>query len=182
MAARFAEARRALARGAGPIAELGRLEAAVRALVRGEVDPAATDAAPADERAADASLRALAEAPSTVLLVDADGDASGLLVAVLRMEGCSVEVAHDARAALSRVARVRPGVILVDVGAPGVDPAAFAAAVRERLVDAPEPLLVAMSARPRPDERDRAHAAGFAHYLVKPVGPRVVARLLRRAA
>ena len=74
-------------------------------------------------------------------------------------------VAHDGTAALHQAESLRPEVILLDIGLPGMSGFEVAAALRGRGSAA---WLIAMSGYA---EDDRAQAAGFDGYLLKPVGP-----------
>ena len=59
--------------------------------------------------------------PRRILVVDDNEDAAESLAMLLRMGGHEVMVAHDGHQALEIAAIERPGVVLLDIGLPGMD-------------------------------------------------------------
>ncbi len=82
--------------------------------------------------------------------------------------GISPDTAASGAEAVASAARTRPSLIFMDIQMPSMD---GLAAAREILRIAPEyqPCIVGLSANTTRDARERAQAAGFAEYLVKPV-------------
>jgi two-component system CheB/CheR fusion protein len=113
-----------------------------------------------------------------VVLIDYNVDAVDALSMLLELEGHAVQVAYDGSAGLALIESVGPDVVLCDIGLPGLDGFQVAQAA-QRMVRVP--LLVAISGYAQPGDADRARAAGFDHYLVKPVDPVAVLDLLARA-
>jgi CheY-like chemotaxis protein len=122
-----------------------------------------------------------------VMAVDDDQDALGLLRTVLETAGAAIVTAPSAAEALEQLETVRPDVLLVDLGMPGVDGFEFIA----RLRASPDPGLrdipaAALTALARSDDRTRALRSGFEMHLAKPVDPgelvASVATLVRRAS
>ncbi|WP_020652319.1 hybrid sensor histidine kinase/response regulator [Massilia niastensis] len=114
-----------------------------------------------DERVATKSAR-------RVLVVEDNPDACEVLRMLLEFEGHQVEVATDGPTGL-QMALARPfDAIVCDIGLPGMDGFELIASLRAA---GAAPLAVALSGYGQASDRERAFAAGFDRYLVKPVGP-----------
>jgi signal transduction histidine kinase/ActR/RegA family two-component response regulator len=112
--------------------------------------------------------------PRSVLVVDDNRDAADSLARVLRMAGHAAEVAYDGPSAVAAALRLRPDVVVLDIGLPGMS----GYEVAERLRQSPEAAgtrLVALSGYGQPEDREKSFAAGCDHHFVKPVN---LARLL----
>lgn len=112
-----------------------------------------------------------------ILLVEDNLDAAELLSEHLDSLGHDVHVAHDGPAALATAARVRPEVVLLDIGLPGLDGYEVARRLRATDLD-PPPVIIAITGYGQDDDRKRSSEAGFAHHLTKPFEARVLERLL----
>lgn len=124
---------------------------------------------------------AVVEGPSRpglrVLVVDDNEDATDILGTILELSGHEVILAYDGEQALALAAEHRPEVVLLDIGLPKLD--GYEVARRLRLDPRNETMiLVAVTGYGREEERERGLAAGFHHYLVKPVEPGVLQALL----
>jgi two-component system, sensor histidine kinase len=109
--------------------------------------------------------------PRRVLLVEDNRDIVELIQMQLEMWGHEVSTAADGPSGLQEALRLRPDVALVDVGLPGMD--GYDVARQIRSAEGGDRIrLVAMTGYGRPEDRDRALAAGFDAHLVKPVDPR----------
>ncbi len=106
--------------------------------------------------------------PLQVLVVDDNVDSADSLGELLRMSGYHVRVAHDGVAALEAVHSLRPDVVLLDIGLPGLDGYEVARRLRAH-PDNAAMLLVAVSGYGQEEDRIRSRQAGFDHHLVKPV-------------
>ena len=115
--------------------------------------------------------------PSRVLVVDDNFDTANSLAAILRMHGHEVHVALDGHAALRIAMRVRPQLVLLDVGLPGLDGFAVARRLRDELSLAGLK-IIAITGGAREEDRRHCIEAGIDHYLVKPVDPAFLASLL----
>ncbi|MDX2092162.1 MAG: PAS domain-containing protein [Kofleriaceae bacterium] len=117
------------------------------------------------------SPQLLATAPHAlhrVLLIEDNVDAAETLGEVLRLEGHTVEIAHDGPEGIESARRFRPEVVLCDIGLPGLTGYEVAQAlVRDETM--PPMRLIALSGYASPDDVARSRAAGFAHHLAKPV-------------
>jgi signal transduction histidine kinase/CheY-like chemotaxis protein len=119
--------------------------------------PAAAGDAAADRRA---SCR--------ILIVDDNQDSARTLERLLRISGHEVHTAPDGPAALGLMDSIRPDLVLLDIGLPGMDGYEVARRIRER-PDGARILLVALTGYGRAEDRARSHEAGCDHHFTKPV-------------
>jgi PAS domain S-box-containing protein len=105
---------------------------------------------------------------SRILVVDDHDDARRLLGVVLRRSGANVSEAGSVGQGLDAVRRARPELVITDIGLPGEDGYAL---LREIRALVPELPVVAITGFGSQTERERARAAGFNAFLVKPVEP-----------
>jgi two-component system CheB/CheR fusion protein len=112
-----------------------------------------------------------------ILIVDDNSAAADMLTALLEIEGHTTIAAYNGQSALDMVEQTRPDVILLDLRMPEMDGFEVAKRLRSTLLEA-QTLLVAMSGLGRDTDVARAKQAGFDHYLVKPVDPSKLHRLL----
>ena len=116
---------------------------------------------------------------NVVFVVEDDDDARELVASVLRSAGAEVMTAVSMASALDRMAGVVPDVLLLDLGLPGGDGCELLSRIREmKGFEARAVPAVALTAYARASDRDRALAAGFLHYLVKPVDPAVLVSVI----
>ena len=112
-----------------------------------------------------------------VLVVDDNVDAAESLVALLGMWGHEAHARHDGPAVVPAVAELRPDVVLLDIGLPGMDGYEVARELRS-LPGHPVRLLAAITGYGQPEDRRRSEAAGFDVHLTKPVDPDRLRELL----
>jgi len=86
-------------------------------------------------------------------------------------------VAYDGNQAVEVAARVKPDIVCLDIGLPGIDGNEAARRIRKIL---PETLLIAITGWGNEDDRGRTFDAGFNHHLVKPVRMEELRELLRQ--
>ncbi len=104
---------------------------------------------------------------SRVLIVDDSDEAASGLARLLRLLGHDVVVAHDGPAALELAREHRPGIILLDIGLPGMNGYEVARALRrEGFAGA---VIIAVTGYGEEQAIRRSLEAGFDHHLVKPV-------------
>jgi signal transduction histidine kinase/ActR/RegA family two-component response regulator len=120
-------------------------------------------------------------APLRILLVDDNVDAVHTLQLFLRSAGHQVEVAYSAGDALELAKVMTPEVCLLDIGLPDFDGNELARRLR-LLPQTGAATLIAMTGYGRQQDRDAAMAAGFDHYLVKPVNTTQLSDILAAAA
>ena len=133
--------------------------------------------APAD---AAASGAAQAAAPLRIMVVDDNADAAATLAMLLEMAGHEVAVEHRSQDALERARVEPPQVCLLDIGLPDMDGKELAQQLRARPETAAS-LLVAITGYGEESDQQAALAAGFDHYLVKPIDTARLERILARA-
>jgi two-component system response regulator PrrA len=119
---------------------------------------------------------------SSVMIVEDDDAVRSAVQRGLGMHGFDVLAAADAEAALTAIAGSTPGVLVVDVGLPGMSGIELCTHLRSRSIDVP---ILILSARDQVGDRVAGLQAGADDYLVKPFAlDELVARLralLRRA-
>jgi PAS domain S-box-containing protein len=118
-------------------------------------------------------------APATVLVFEDNTDAAESLRAVLSAAGYHVWVEPTGRDATEVVERVRPAVVLCDLGLPDKDGYAVAAELRSHVALARLP-LIAISGYGAAEDQARSRRAGFDLHLIKPVSPKVLLSELSR--
>ncbi len=117
----------------------------------------------------------------SILVVDDNEDAAYMLAMLLEDAGHEVMTEHDPFVALERAQATRPDVCLLDIGLPRMDGHELA----RRLRATPEgrhATLIALTGYGQAADREKAAQAGFDHYLVKPLDPEVLERLLQSVA
>jgi signal transduction histidine kinase/integral membrane sensor domain MASE1/ActR/RegA family two-component response regulator len=119
--------------------------------------------APLPGEGADRPPRAL-----RILLVEDNEDAAESLAHLLRRRGHETHIARDGNEGLAITRSLRPDVVLLDIGLPGLDGYEVARRLRAQ-ADREGTLLVAVSGYAQEADRRRACEAGFDHHLVKPV-------------
>src|SRR3954451_18540012 len=132
--------------------------------------PSATDA-DADPRI-DGS-----NAGTVVLVVDDDPEIRDVVRWLLEDEGWTVETASDGRDALERATRVRPALIVLDMGLPILSGEEVARRLHDVYVDPPPIIVVSADGR----AGEKAARIGAAAYLHKPFDVDTLARMVRVA-
>ena len=139
--------------------------------------PCVTDAAEHDAPVRSAA-QPLADA-CRVLVVDDNRDAAETTAAVLSLAGHDVRTAFDGPEALATFATFAPQVVVLDIGLPGMDGYAVAAALRAYPASR-DAMLIALTGYGGEADRERAHAAGFDLHLVKPADPEALEQAIER--
>jgi len=115
-----------------------------------------------------------------VVIAEDNVDSRDLLQFALEQLGHRVDPCDDGASAIERALVGRPDAMLIDLGLPGSDGYQVARRVREALGQAVR--LVALTGYGQPADRERAFAAGFDAFLVKPAEIDAVDRALRASA
>lgn len=113
-----------------------------------------------------------------VLVVEDNRDSAESLRQLLYHSGYEVAVAYTGQDGLRAAKRMRPDVVLCDIGLPDSTGFVVASALRED----PQTCgarLIAVTAYGQDEDRRRAREAGFDLHLVKPVDPEVLLRQLQ---
>ncbi|HEX4123130.1 MAG TPA: ATP-binding protein [Tepidisphaeraceae bacterium] len=123
-----------------------------------------------------------------ILLVEDDLDTCEALARLLESAGANVNTAHTADAALDAFTEIKPDVLVSDIAMPVEDGYSLLRRVREveshvrprrsRSITRNSAIhgtpALALTAHARPEDRDRAMAAGFHAHLAKPVDPKLL--------
>jgi CheY-like chemotaxis protein len=127
-------------------------------------------------------MKAASPAPEVrVLVVDDSVDAATSLGYLLQLMGAKTAVAFGGEMALRLVRLFQPAVVLIDLRMPGLDGCEVMARARALAECRSGTLFVCFSAsRDRQDE-ERCLRAGFDHFVLKPVDPSQLARILGAA-
>jgi CheY-like chemotaxis protein len=112
-----------------------------------------------------------------VLLADPCPDTVESTACILRLWGHDVRGTESGPEALEVARTYRPDVVLMEIGLPGMDGYEVAEQLRKQ-EGIPHPLLVAVTGYGNEQYRQRAREAGFDCFLVKPVDPDVLRKLL----
>jgi PAS domain S-box-containing protein len=107
----------------------------------------------------------------TALVVDDEADARVLLSTMLQQWGARVIAVGSADEALEVLGRLRPDVLVSDIAMPDKDGYDLITAVRALPSERATVPALAVAARARREDEDRALRAGFQVHLAKPVEP-----------
>ena len=112
-----------------------------------------------------------------ILIVDDTAAASYMLGKLLEMLGQRVRTANSGQAALEAVEAEVPDLIISDIGMPELDGYELARRLRQnpKLNRTP---LVALTGHSQTGDQERAQAAGFDRYFLKPIGLETLQKLL----
>jgi CheY-like chemotaxis protein len=112
-----------------------------------------------------------------VLIADDNEDAAESLVQLLAMMGNTVHRAKDGLQAVEMAEHLRPEVIVLDIGMPGLN--GFEACRRIRAQPWNQGVvMIALTGWGQDDDRRRSTDAGFDRHLVKPVDPLMLEKLM----
>jgi PAS domain S-box-containing protein len=125
--------------------------------------------APAGEEAALAGRR--------ILIVDDNVDAADSMAVLLELKGHECQTVYEGHGVLAVARAFQPDVVLLDLGLPGLSGFEVARQLRCEL-EGEVPVMIAVTGQGQPEDRERAHEAGFDHHLLKPVDMRTLDRLL----
>jgi signal transduction histidine kinase/CheY-like chemotaxis protein/CHASE3 domain sensor protein len=119
--------------------------------------------------------------PLRVMVVDDNEDLAETMCEMLQSFGHQVAVANEPEPALERIVSDPPDVALLDIGLPRMDGHQLAREIRTQLPDAPL-RLIAVTGYAQPEDRTRAHEAGFDLHLAKPLDPEELKAVLAKIA
>ena len=165
------------------LAELhdGVLTAASAGLGHGSVFTLGIPAEPAEPHLArESSIPAplVPQSPGlSVVVIEDNEDSAELLAVWLKDRGYSVSVAHSGTDGLELIRRVRPPVVLCDIGLPGMDGVEVCRQVRAFRPEL-DTVMIALTGWGMAEDRRRTQQTGFDHHLVKPVEPATLFALL----
>ena len=112
-----------------------------------------------------------------ILIVDDNRDAAMSLASLMEITGNETHTAHDGQEAVEAAARLRPDVILLDIGLPKLN--GFEACRQIRAAPWGKSIvIVALTGWGQADDRRKSLEAGFDGHLVKPADYDELTRLL----
>ena len=114
-----------------------------------------------------------------VLVIDDNDDALELMALHIAALGGEAHTARDGQSGVEQAVKMRPDVVLIDIGMPGIDGYETCRRIRAEL--GPSAMLVAVSGWGQQQDKARAMASGFDEHLTKPADPAVLASLLAYA-
>lgn len=115
-----------------------------------------------------------------ILVVDDNVDAVESLEMVLRLAGHTVHTAYTGEEALVVAEAVRPEVILLDIGLPGISGHDVARVLRAKAWGK-APRIIAITGWSQAEDRRRSAEAGIDLHLTKPVDMEVLERAIKGA-
>jgi CheY-like chemotaxis protein len=103
-----------------------------------------------------------------ILIVEDNQDSALSLKMLLEVLGHVVDVVHDGEEAIASAAALRPNVILMDIGLPGLSGYDAARRIRSDCKGSPL-VIIALTGWGQEEDRRRSADAGIDHHLVKPL-------------
>ncbi len=103
-----------------------------------------------------------------ILIAEDDQDSADSLRILLKGLGYEPHVVHDGESAVRAVSDLRPHVILMDIGLPGMSGYDAARRIRAQSLD-PRMRIVALTGLGQQIDRLHSAEAGIDHHLVKPL-------------
>jgi CheY-like chemotaxis protein len=123
------------------------------------------------------SLSATANQRLRILVVDDNEDLANSLALFFRDAGHQVAVAHDGETAVPLALQLRPEIVFLDIGLPGMDGFSVADQLRAS-ADLKHTMIIAVSGW-KLHEKEETAGPRFDAKLVKPVGPEQLTQLLQ---
>jgi two-component system CheB/CheR fusion protein len=120
-------------------------------------------------------------APFRVLIVEDNVDAAETLRDLVVLFGYDVAMSFTGDEGIEMARRLRPDVVLCDIGLPGIDGYGVARTLRAA-PDTAAIRLVAVTGYGRDSDRQHSKEAGFEVHMIKPVDPAELRALLGRWA
>jgi len=99
-----------------------------------------------------------------------------MLALLVRMLGHEAVETYDGMSALGSARRLRPDIVLLDLGLPGLDGFEVASALRREFGS--QLRIVAVTGSGRDSDRERAREAGFDQLILKPIDQAFLQSLL----
>jgi CheY-like chemotaxis protein len=113
-----------------------------------------------------------------ILIVDDLHDSARSLALVLQRMGHTAEFVTDPLQALEAARRLRPELVFLDIGMPGLDGYSLARMFRQEFgFDLLR--MVALTAWDRDDDRAESRRAGFDAHVAKPADPETIDSILK---
>lgn len=116
-----------------------------------------------------------------ILVVDDNQDAVTMLSMLLTLRGNDVITAFNGEEAITAARRMRPSVIFLDIGLPGMDGYTVAKTLRGQPETAAA-TLIAVTGYGQDEDKRKSKAAGFSYHLVKPADLNEIDKILMSIA
>jgi CheY-like chemotaxis protein len=132
-----------------------------------------------------ADVRVVASPPLTariscrVVVIDDNPAAARSIQRLVMWLGGECRVAHNGEAGLAEMRELRPDIVILDIGMPGLD--GYETCRRIRHEFGPHVVLVALTGWGQQRDKQNAMQAGFDVHLTKPADPVALEQLLARA-
>ena len=139
--------------------------------------PLLKGASPLDTPHATPAPELAQEARRRILVVDDNVDGAQSLALLLEVCGHETHVVHDGLAAVEAADRLRPDVVLLDIGLPKVNGFEACRRIRQRPWGK-NMVLIALTGWGQDVDRRRSQESGFDHHIVKPVEHAALVKLL----
>jgi len=118
-----------------------------------------------------------------VLVVDDDADAAGMLQFALGLSGAEVRTSGSVPDAFSSIQGWKPDVLLADINMPGEDGYSLIRQLRDRPPEEGSNIpAIALTAMARPEDSERALAAGYQLHIAKPIDIDEISRAVNELA
>ena len=153
------------------------LPLSVQAVVGEDLSAAPSPRASATHQASTLVASPSQLAPCSIVVIEDNPDTNEIMRSCLELEGHHVVSAFDGLTGLALVRKIKPDVVVCDIGLPGLD--GFGVIDQLRRPDSKtlenfeklsaQPLCIAVTGYHQQEYKTRAMKAGFDHYLVKPV-------------
>lgn len=118
-----------------------------------------------------------AGAKRRILLIEDNVDACDTLKSLLELEGYASSAAYDGNSGLAKARADEYDFLICDIGLPGLNGFEVIREIRKS-AHGVKPYAIALSGYGQVEDRNRAIAAGFNEYCVKPVRPDVLLSIL----
>ena len=115
----------------------------------------------------------------TILVVDDDETNLTLARALLEADGFAVVTAIDAISTFDVLKDVDPALILMDIQLPGMDGWELTRRLKKNIATSHIP-IIALTAYGKQGDAERAHEAGFAEFVAKPISTRELPSIIRK--
>jgi CheY-like chemotaxis protein len=112
-----------------------------------------------------------------ILIVDDSQDGAESLAMLLELAGHETHQVHDGMSAIEAAGRIRPDVVLLDIGLPRLNGYEVCRRIRKEEWGK-DMVLVALTGWGQEDDRQQSRDAGFDSHMVKPVDHDVLERFL----
>ncbi|MEA2563422.1 MAG: hypothetical protein QOH06_4926 [Acidobacteriota bacterium] len=112
-----------------------------------------------------------------ILVVDDNQDSAESLAMLLTLKGNETHTASNGQEAVEAAARLRPDVILLDIGMPNMNGYEACRRIREQ-PGGDGVVIIALTGWGQDEDRRKSSEAGFNEHLVKPLDPAVLMKLL----